>query len=90
LHLDGSVDRLPAHGDPVEVPGGRTVGFVGSAARHHELGPVALALVKYSVPLDAELLAGDDDRVVQAAIDPDSVPDATPALGREAAKRLRG
>ena len=28
LHLDGSVDRLPAHGDPVDVPGGRTVGFV--------------------------------------------------------------
>jgi hypothetical protein len=66
------------------------VGRVGTVARHHELGPIALALVKYSVPLDAELLAGVDDRVVQAAIDPDSVPEGTPGLGREAARRLRG
>ncbi|OLT38305.1 folate-binding protein, partial [Actinomadura sp. CNU-125] len=50
LHLDGSVDRLPAHGDPVEIPGGRQIGFVGSAARHHELGPIALATVKRNVP----------------------------------------
>jgi folate-binding protein YgfZ len=62
LHLDGSVDTLPAHGDPVTVdpsaPGGRPVGFVGSAARHHELGPIALALIKRNVPADATLLAG--------------------------------
>jgi tRNA-modifying protein YgfZ len=89
LHLDGSPEVQPETGDPV-VLGERTVGRVGSVARHHELGPIALALVKYSVPLDAELLAGVDDRVVQAAIDPDSVPDATPGLGREAARRLRG
>ena len=57
LHLDGSVDRLPAHGDPVEWDG-RQVGFVTTAARHHELGPVALALVKRSTPEDAPLLAG--------------------------------
>ncbi|MCT2585940.1 CAF17-like 4Fe-4S cluster assembly/insertion protein YgfZ [Actinophytocola gossypii] len=89
LHLDGSPEVLPETGDPVRV-GEKTVGRVGSVARHHELGSIALALVKYSVPLDAELLAGDEDRVVQAAIDPDSVPGDTPALGREAAKRLRG
>jgi tRNA-modifying protein YgfZ len=89
LHLDGSPEVLPETGDPV-VLGERTVGRVGSVARHHELGPVALALVKYSVPLDAELLAGSGDDVVQAAIDPDSVPEATPGLGREAARRLRG
>lgn len=57
LHLDGSVDHLPAHGDPVEHDG-RQVGFVGSAARHYELGPIALALVKRAVPVDAALLAG--------------------------------
>ncbi|MGH3759789.1 YgfZ/GcvT domain-containing protein [Actinophytocola sp.] len=89
LHLDGSPEVLPETGDPV-VLGERTVGRVGSVARHHELGPIALALVKYSVPTDAELLAGVDDRVVQAAIDPDSVPESTPGLGREAARRLRG
>jgi hypothetical protein len=89
LHLDGSPEVLPETGDPV-VLGERTVGRVGSVAQHHELGPIALALVKYSVPLDAELLAGTGDRVVQAAIDPDVVPEATPGLGREAARRLRG
>ncbi|MGH8969241.1 MAG: YgfZ/GcvT domain-containing protein [Actinomycetes bacterium] len=57
LHLDGSDSALPAHGDPVELDG-RAVGFVTSAARHHELGPIALALVKRSVPADAPLLAG--------------------------------
>ena len=80
LHLDGSVDRLPAHDDPVELGGpqvggtevggpevggpevggpevggteaGRTVvGFTGSAARHYELGPIGLALVKRTVPV---------------------------------------
>ncbi len=89
LHLDGSPEVLPETGDPVRL-GERTVGRVGSVVRHHELGTIALALVKYSVPLDAELHAGQDDRVVQAAIDPDAVPEATPGLGREAAKRLRG
>lgn len=89
LHLDGSPEVLPETGDPVLL-GERTVGRVGSVVRHHELGTVALALVKYSVPLDAELLVGVEDRVVQAAIDPDAVPEATPGLGREAARRLRG
>jgi folate-binding protein YgfZ len=89
LHLDGSPEVLPETGDPVLL-GERTVGRVGSVARHHELGPIALALVKYSVPLDAELLTGVGDRIVQAAIDPDLVPEAAPGLGREAARRLRG
>ncbi|MGN6334284.1 MAG: CAF17-like 4Fe-4S cluster assembly/insertion protein YgfZ [Motilibacteraceae bacterium] len=57
LHLDGSVDVLPPHGAPVELDG-RTVGTVTSSARHHELGPVALAVVKRSTPVDAPLLAG--------------------------------
>ncbi|RJK98345.1 folate-binding protein [Vallicoccus soli] len=57
LHLDGSVEHLPATGDDV-VLDGRAVGRVTSAARHHELGPVALAVVKRNVPVDAPLLAG--------------------------------
>ena len=56
LHLDGSEHTLPAHGDPVTA-GERQVGFVTTAARHHELGPVALALVKRNTPADAPLLA---------------------------------
>ena len=62
LHLDGSDASLPAHGDPLVVASegadSRSVGFVGTAARHYELGPIALALVKHSVPDDAALLAG--------------------------------
>ena len=57
LHLDGSEHTLPAHGDPVLL-GDRQVGFVTTAARHHELGPIALALVKRSTPADAQLVAG--------------------------------
>ncbi len=52
LHLDGSVDHLPAHGDPVVVrETGKQVGTVGSAARHYEDGPLALTLLKRSVPV---------------------------------------
>jgi folate-binding protein YgfZ len=89
LHLDGSPEVLPRTGEPVRL-GERVVGRVGSVARHHELGSVALALVKRSAPVDAELLAGEGDHVVQAAVDPDSVPPDLPAPGRAAAARLRG
>jgi folate-binding protein YgfZ len=62
LHLDGSMEVLPPHGAEVRVAAdgaaGRPVGFVTSSARHHELGPVALALVKRNTVLDAPLLAG--------------------------------
>jgi len=66
LHLDGSEDRLPAHAAPV-LAGDRQVGFVGTAGRHHELGPVALALVKRTVG-DAEPLVTED---MAARIDAD-------------------
>ena len=87
LHLDGSPEVRPETGDPVTL-GERPVGRVGSVALHHELGPIALALVKRTVPIEAELLAGVGDRIVQASIDPDSVPPDTPGLGREAARGL--
>jgi folate-binding protein YgfZ len=70
LHLDGSVDQLPAHGDDV-VLDGRTVGFVGSAARHHELGPIALALLKRTVVVDADLLAGGVAASQEVLVDPE-------------------
>jgi hypothetical protein len=57
LHLDGSEDRLPAHGSPLTLADGTQVGFVGSAARHFELGPIGLGLVKRSVDVNAALLA---------------------------------
>jgi folate-binding protein YgfZ len=57
LHLDGSGHVLPAPGADV-VLGDRVVGRVTSVARHHEQGPIALAVVKRSTPVDADLLAG--------------------------------
>jgi folate-binding protein YgfZ len=57
LHLDGSESVLPAHGEPVTLDE-RQVGFVTSSARHYELGPIALALVKRSTPSEATLVAG--------------------------------
>lgn len=71
LHLDGSEDRLPAHGDPVALDGAQ-VGFVGSAARHFELGPIALAVVKRTVPAGADLTAGGLAAAQEVVVDPDA------------------
>ena len=71
LHLDGSAERLPGHGDPVELDG-TTVGFTGSAARHYELGPIGLALVKRTVPVDATLLAGGIPAAQEVIVPPDA------------------
>ncbi|QHC67397.1 folate-binding protein [Rathayibacter sp. VKM Ac-2759] len=64
LQLDGSDSALPAHGDVVTaLKGGEPVevGTVTSSAWHYEDGPIALAVVKRSVPVDHELtvIAGD-------------------------------
>ncbi|MGW0173113.1 CAF17-like 4Fe-4S cluster assembly/insertion protein YgfZ [Rhodococcus sp. NPDC003322] len=86
LHLDGSADTRPEPGDTVTAEG-RAVGHLGTVIDHHELGPIALALVKRTVPADTPLAAGG----TAAAIDPDSVPrhDEYQA-GRAAVDRLRG
>ena len=55
LHLDGSPSRLPERGSDLLL-GEKAVGFVGTSARHHELGPIALAMVKRNVSLDQELV----------------------------------
>ena len=54
LHLDGSDVGFPAAGTKVENEG-VVVGFVGTVARHHELGTIALAIVKRNTPTDATL-----------------------------------
>ena len=55
LHLSGESDVLPAPGTPVELDG-RAVGFLGTAVHHYELGPIALAVIKRSLPDDAPLV----------------------------------
>jgi len=70
LHLDGSENRLPTRGADVLL-GERAVGFVGSSARHHELGPIALALLKRNVPVDAELLVDGLVAAQEVVVDPE-------------------
>ena len=79
LHLDGSDTVLPAPGDVVvgekvrpepaegEAPERREVGRVTSSAMHHELGPVALAVVKRAVPADLPLIVESHGIDVAAA-----------------------
>ncbi|MFE9200877.1 YgfZ/GcvT domain-containing protein [Micromonospora sp. NPDC007230] len=67
LHLDGvTTDQLPAAGTPVTLDG-RTVGFVGTAVQHYELGQIALAVVKRNVADDARLLVGETAAAIEAS-----------------------
>ncbi|PUB27896.1 hypothetical protein C8K30_104348 [Promicromonospora sp. AC04] len=61
LHLDGSQHLLPEAGAEVRLPAsdggeGKVVGTLTSIARHHELGPIGLAVLKRNVPEDTELM----------------------------------
>ena len=85
LHLSGESEQLPEPGTPIES-GGRTVGRLGTAVRHHELGQIALALVKRNVADDAALTVLG----MTAAIDPDPAAPAPagPGAGRIARAAL--
>ncbi|PTA43700.1 folate-binding protein YgfZ [Micromonospora sp. RP3T] len=64
LHLDGvTTDQPPPAGTPVTLDG-RTVGFVGTAVHHYELGQIALAVLKRNTPDDARLMVGDSAAAV--------------------------
>jgi tRNA-modifying protein YgfZ len=65
LHLDGSQHLLPEAGAEVRLPAsdggeGKVVGTLTSMARHHELGPIGLAVLKRNVPEDAELMVSGE------------------------------
>ena len=70
LHLDGSENRLPDLGAEL-LHGEKVVGFVGSSARHHELGPIALAMVKRNVPVDAVLDVDGMPAAQEVVVDPE-------------------
>lgn len=85
-HLDGSAPKLPVPGDPI-TSGKRTVGRVGTVVHDHELGPVALVLLKRSAADASGLVSGDTALMVDA----DSFPtDEGERLGRKAVDQLRG
>ena len=85
LHLDGSDSELPATGDAVSLDG-RVVGRVGTAVRHHELGPIALALVKRQVADGTTLVAGQ----VPARVEPTPDADVPVSPARAAAAARAG
>ncbi len=77
LHLDGSAHTLPETNADVVIPGGdapKVIGRITSVARHHELGPIALALLKRStdpsltleVPSEGGALAATQEVIVNA------------------------
>jgi folate-binding protein YgfZ len=69
LHLDGSGHTLPEHGAAV-THGDRQVGFLTTVARHFEDGPIALALVKRNVPVDAVLDIGGVTAAQEVVVTP--------------------
>jgi folate-binding protein YgfZ len=85
LHLDGSEGVLPEPGDEVLLDGtdgqGVVVGRITAASRHHELGPIALAVLKRSTDPTATLSVPTADGPVLAAAQQVIVP---PDAGAEA------
>lgn len=68
LHLDGSDEVLPRHGDPVALDG-REIGWIASAAQHHELGPIATAVVGRKAPSSGTVQVQAGAGVVNASIE---------------------
>ncbi len=87
LHLDGSDSVLPAAGDEV-LFGEHTVGHVTSAARHFELGPIALAVIKRATDPRAELAVRSQGILVPAAQEIVVPPDAGAAANVPRLPRL--
>jgi folate-binding protein YgfZ len=56
LHLDGSMVAMPENGARL-FHNEKEVGYIGTLARHYELGPIALAVIKRNTPSDAVLIA---------------------------------
>jgi tRNA-modifying protein YgfZ len=79
LHLDGSVNALPRAKAELLLDG-RAVGFVGGSARHFELGPIALGLIKRGTPLDAALSVEGIAAAQEPLVDPDIGLHVRPAL----------
>jgi folate-binding protein YgfZ len=68
LYLDGSGHTLPDRGVEVEADG-KVVGRLTSVARHYELGPIALAVIKRNTALGAVCtaagLSASQEEIVQ-------------------------
>lgn len=74
LHLDGTSEQLPAAGAQVTVAGA-DIGHVTCSARHHELGSIALSLVKreFDATAIADVAGGFSASVQSVVVVPDEV-----------------
>ncbi len=70
LHLDGSVNELPALGSPL-LAGAEEVGRVGTSGIHHEWGPIALGLVRRTLPVAATLTVAGIAAAQEVVVDPE-------------------
>jgi folate-binding protein YgfZ len=90
LHLDGTDNVLPAPGDQVVLPAQAgaeagdpdVVGQVTSSGIHYELGPIALAVVRRSTPVEPDLGVLSDGIVVAAGQEVIVPPEAGSVVGR--------
>jgi len=66
LHLDGSMVHYPTTGAKV-FSGEKEIGYIGTLARHYELGPIALAVIRRTTPV-TEVLTVDGVPATQEVI----------------------
>ncbi|GAA4673190.1 CAF17-like 4Fe-4S cluster assembly/insertion protein YgfZ [Frondihabitans cladoniiphilus] len=91
LHLDGSDNVMPAHGDVVldgAGPDAREVGAITSVGTHHELGPIALAVVKRSTDPTIDLVVRVGESLIAAGQEVVVPPGAGAAAGVPRLPRL--
>ncbi|SED51246.1 YgfZ/GcvT domain-containing protein [Ruania alba] len=88
LHLDGSEHVTPEPGEEVHS-GERVVGRVTSVVRHHELGPVALAMVKRNLAADAPLTVAGIAAAQEIVVSPDGMGTGRPEPSQGPALRRR-
>lgn len=90
LHIDGSVrEVLPERGSAIFVDGAE-VGRLTSVAYHYELGPIGLALVKYSTDDGIDVVIGSGDVAVTARLESVVERDEQPRPGQAARAAFRG
>lgn len=70
IHLDGSENRLPASESEIRS-GEKVVGRMGGSARHYELGPIGLALIKRNISVAASLMVDGLVAAQEVVVDPE-------------------
>jgi folate-binding protein YgfZ len=79
LHLDGSGHLLPLVGSevvradqdltstpPLDRTGARPIGRITATAQHHEMGPIAFAVISRNTPIDVPLLVLGEHEPIDA------------------------